>query len=81
MYSSVMEINPTSYIEEKVWSSDPKLKHWTRRQCTFNPGRGCGCKGKGNYITLLNHDSCIRGRVDTTICTVCDVIVDIDIVR
>lgn len=81
MYSSVMEIESLSYLDREVWSTDEKLKHWLFKSPLSKSDRGCGCKGKGNYVTLIDHDSCIRGRIDTTICKVCDVVVNLDIIR
>ena len=76
-----MEIVNTEILSKKEWFTLPSLKHWVGRDSTIKPGRGCGCKGQGNYLVLEEHDSCIRGRIDTTICTICDVAVKSDIIR
>lgn len=76
-----MEMISGIYLEKDEWMKEDSLKHWINKGSNITNTRACGCKGKGNYVTLIDHDSCIRGRIDTTICTICDVVVRYDIVR
>lgn len=76
-----MEMISGIYLDKEEWTKIDSLKHWINRDSSFHNTRACGCKGKGNYVTLLDHDYCIRGRIDTTVCTICDSVIRIDIVR
>ena len=61
------------------WLQDPKLKKWDSVSCTERTR--CRCGKEENHVELWEHDSCVRGRIDTVVCTECNVIVDFDIVR
>ena len=62
------------------WSHDLQLKKWNSVSCTENRGI-CICSNDYNHVELWEHDSCIRGRIDTKICTKCDVIIGFNIIR
>lgn len=61
------------------WINHPTLKKWSSRSCVEKTL--CSCKSEKNHVELWEHDSCVRGRIDTTICTKCESIVGIKIVR
>lgn len=61
------------------WITDPQLKKWSSVSCTERTR--CRCGSDENHVELWGHDSCIRGRIDTVVCTKCNVIVDFDIIR
>jgi hypothetical protein len=60
------------------WSSDPKLKHWSKLSCVQDTR--CGCKEPA-LVELWDHDTCVRGRIDTIVCTNCNKIKSFKIVR
>jgi len=62
------------------WIKDPQLKKWNLVDCT-NRYKKCDCKDGNHLIELHEHDSCIRGRIDTIICTKCNTIKSFSIVR
>ena len=61
------------------WLMDPKLKKWNSIECT-EVGK-CNCDTDKNHVELWEQDSCVRGRIDTIICTLCDTIKSFNIVR
>lgn len=61
------------------WMKDTQLRKWNLVSCTERTP--CKCGNSDNHIELWEHDSCVRGRIDTVICTKCNVVVDFDIVR
>jgi hypothetical protein len=66
------------YTKEQ-WSSNPQLRDWSYKEAVTD--RGCRCGDEKNQIELIDHSSCIIGRIDTTICTTCNEVVSFDIVR
>lgn len=62
------------------WIKDPKLKKWNRVGCT-EKNTICKCEDGNHLVELWEHDSCIRGRIDTIVCTICDSIKSFSIVR
>ena len=67
-----------SYLKE-TWSTDPKVKHWVGVSCVQDSK--CGC-GEDNYlIELWEHDSCTRGRIDTTVCVKCNRVKSFKVIR
>ena len=64
---------------KEKWSVDPQLKHWVNRSSIQDDK--CGCGDKSKLIELLEHDFCVRGRIDTTICTRCDKVRTFKIIR
>jgi len=64
------------YKEE--WLKDPNLKHWNGLSCVQDDR--CGCS-EPTLIELWEQDSCVRGRIDTTVCTKCNKIKSFKIIR
>ena len=60
------------------WINDPKLKHWNGRSCTED--NKCGCSDP-KLVELWEQDSCVRGRIDTIICTNCNKVQSFKIIR
>ena len=63
---------------KQEWSTDPLLKKWVTEDVITD--RGCRCNPY-SHVELIDHSSCIIGRIDITVCTTCDEIVSFDIVR
>ena len=61
------------------WMKDTQLRKWNSVSCTERTP--CKCGNDVNHVELWEQDSCVRGRIDTVVCTKCNVIVDFDIVR
>jgi hypothetical protein len=61
------------------WIDDADLKKWRNRECTYNTK--CQCNDESNLVELCEHDSCTRGRIDTVICTTCEGVHSIKIIR
>jgi hypothetical protein len=61
------------------WINDPQLKHWVSVSCVQD--NKCGCSGDSDLVELWEHDSCVRGRIDTIVCTKCNRIKSFKIVR
>lgn len=59
------------------WIKNPELSKWVRRDCTYNK---CECE-EPVLVELWEHDSCVRGRIDTVVCTKCDKVKTFSIVR
>jgi len=64
---------------KEEWTIHPQLKNWSSISCVDK--NLCSCKSEKNHVELFEHDSCVRGRIDTTICTKCESIVKIKIIR
>lgn len=61
------------------WMKDTQLRKWNSRSCVDKTL--CSCNTDENHVELWDHDSCVRGRIDTTICTKCESVVKFTIVR
>lgn len=61
------------------WISNPNLKHWDRVECVSD--NKCGCSDDSKLVELMEHDSCVRGRIDTVVCTDCNRIKSFKIIR
>ena len=59
------------------WKENPDLKHFSRIDCT---SQECTCESP-SPIELENHDSCVRGRIDTTFCLTCNNVITFKIIR
>lgn len=69
-------------LSRKEWLSDPKLNKWNSIGLDRESWeQGCGCNSDTHHIELWEQDSCVRGRIDTIICTLCDSIKSFKIVR
>jgi len=60
------------------WLQDPTLRKWRNSNCTENSK--CSCTDDKHHTELWEHDSCTRGRIDTTVCGKCDSIVTFKII-
>jgi hypothetical protein len=60
------------------WMEDPQLRKWSSKSCVDKTL--CSCKTDKNHVELWEHDSCVRGRIDTTICTKCESVVKFSII-
>ena len=61
------------------WIANPKLKHWASKSCIQDDK--CGCSDDSNLVELWERDSCVRGRIDTIVCTECNKVKTFNIVR
>jgi len=61
------------------WMEDLQLRKWSSKSCVDKTL--CSCKTDKNHVELWEHDSCVRGRIDTTICTKCESVVKFSIIR
>jgi hypothetical protein len=59
------------------WIKNPELSKWSGRRCTYHK---CTCD-KPKLVELWDQDSCIRGRIDTVVCTKCDGVNTFKIIR
>lgn len=62
------------------WSVDSEFKKWSRYGCVDKKTK-CDCEDGDHLVELIEHDSCVRGRVDTVICSICDTIKEFKIIR
>jgi hypothetical protein len=62
------------------WIKDDKLKKWSSVSSTQGSNK-CKCNDDSFFVELWEHDSCIRGRIDTVVCTKCDDIINFRIIR
>lgn len=65
-----------AYLREE-WINHPDLKHFSNKKCTDNK---CTCEYP-KLVELWEHDSCVRGRIDTKVCVSCNEINSFSIVR
>ena len=61
------------------WLKDPNLKKWNSVRCTEK--QNCTCNTDEHHVELWEQDFCVRGRIDTVICTKCDSIKTFNIIR
>lgn len=59
------------------WIKDPQLKHFNSKSCTSTK---CNCS-EPKLVELWEHDSCVRGRIDTIVCTNCNNVESFKIIR
>ena len=60
------------------WVNHKDLKHFYNKECTDTGN--CNCINP-KLVELWEHDSCVRGRIDTTVCIKCDEVKSFSIVR
>ena len=60
------------------WIKDPQFKHWNGKSCVQDDK--CGCPNP-NLVELWEHDDCVRGRIDTIVCTNCNKVQSFKIIR
>jgi hypothetical protein len=66
-----------SLLKEQ-WVVEPTLKHWNGQSCVQD--NKCGCS-EPQLIELWEHDSCVRGRIDTIVCINCNKVQSFKIIR
>ena len=59
------------------WISMKELKHFKDKKCT---DRKCNCSSP-KLVNLWEHDSCVRGRIDTDVCVKCNEVESFSIIR
>ena len=59
------------------WINHRDLKHFSNKKCTDTK---CTCDNP-RLVNLWEHDSCVRGRIDTDICVQCDEVNSFSIIR
>ena len=68
------------HLLKEQWSVDTEFKKWNGYSCV-DVKTICDCEDGDHLVELIEHDSCVRGRVDTVICSVCDTIKEFKIIR
>ena len=63
---------------KEEWTKDPQLKHWAGKSCVQD--KKCGCSNP-TLVELWEQDPCVRGRIDTIVCTDCSNLKSFSIVR
>lgn len=66
-------------LERNEWLSDPELKKWAMKSASSD-GK-CNCGDKTHLVELIDHESCIIGRIDTIVCTKCNEVKSFSIIR
>jgi len=56
-----------AFLREE-WINHRDLKHFSRKECT---DKKCTCETPF-LVELWEHDSCVRGRIDTKVCVKCN---------
>lgn len=59
------------------WINHRDLKHFLNKKCTDTK---CTCDNP-KLVNLWEHDSCVRGRIDTDVCVKCDEVNSFSIIR
>ena len=67
---------PGTFLKEE-WLNNEFLSHFKNKKSTE---RNCSCDSP-KLVELWEHDSCIRGRIDTTVCIKCNEVKSFSIVR
>lgn len=70
---------PNMVFLKEEWMVNPDLKHFINYGVDSNHKK-CECTNP-RLVELWEHDSCVRGRIDTTICVKCNKIYSFTIVR
>jgi hypothetical protein len=73
----LLDINMVSKLKEE-WINDPQLKHWNGKSCVQD--NKCGCS-EPQLVELWEQDACVRGRIDTVVCTNCNKVQSFKIIR
>jgi hypothetical protein len=66
-----------AFLKEE-WIKHPYLKQFSKVGCT--PKNLCTCS-KPKLVELWEHDSCVRGRIDTNVCIKCTNVHSFNIIR
>lgn len=59
------------------WINHRDLKHFSSKKCTDTK---CTCEYP-KLVNLWEHDSCVRGRIDTDVCVKCNEVNSFSIIR
>ena len=59
------------------WINHRDLKHFSNKKCTDTK---CTCENP-KLVNLWEHDSCVRGRIDTDVCVSCNEVNSFSIIR
>ena len=59
------------------WINHRDLKHFSNKKCIDTK---CTCDNP-KLVNLWEHDSCVRGRIDTDVCVQCDEVNSFSIIR
>ena len=59
------------------WINHRDLKHFSNKKCTDTK---CTCEYP-KLVNLWEHDSCVRGRIDTDVCVKCNEVESFSIIR
>lgn len=68
---------PNMAFLKEDWIKHPDLSDFRFKKSTE---RSCSCESP-KLVELWEHDSCIRGRIDTTVCIKCNEVKSFSIVR
>ena len=74
-YPNVVETRYCFLKED--WVNHKDLKQFYYKKSTE---RNCSCESP-KLVELWEHDSCIRGRIDTTVCIKCNEVKSFSIIR
>ena len=72
-----MWLKPGIAFLKQDWINHPHLKHFRNKKSTDSK---CDCSSP-KLVELWEHDSCVRGRIDTTVCVKCNEVESLSIVR
>ena len=65
-----------AFLKEE-WINHPDLSKFRNKKPTQ---RNCNCNNP-RLVNLWNHDSCVRGRIDTDVCVNCNEVKSFKIIR
>lgn len=66
------------FLKEE-WIKTPELKKWNNVRSTNS--NICRCGSDSNHVELWEQDSCVRGRIDSVVCTSCNVLISFKVIR
>lgn len=66
-------------LKREEWLADTNLKMWIMKSA--RPEKRCQCGTKDNWVELIDHESCMVGRIDTIVCTKCNEVESFNIIR
>ena len=68
-------------LQFEEWIKNPELKKWYYIEPFDKMKQGCLCESNEGFVELCGHSSCPYGRIDTTVCKVCNKIVNYYILK
>lgn len=66
-------------VEREVWSKDTELLRLAMKPAM--PDKRCQCGTQEHWVELIDHESCIVGRIDTVMCTKCNEVQSFNMIR